>query len=53
MNQITLPQALVLIVCIIAPVVATKFLGSELAGGAIMTAGMIVNFLLGRGTSEK
>lgn len=48
MKNITLPQALVLIACIAAPVAAYKFLGSPEAAAIGMTVGMIVNFILGR-----
>lgn len=48
MKNLTLPQALVLIACIAAPIAAYKLLGSVEAGGVVMAVGMIVNFLLGR-----
>lgn len=48
MKNITLPQALVLIACIAAPIAAYKLLGSAEAAGAGMIVGMVVNFLLGR-----
>jgi hypothetical protein len=48
MKNITLPQALVLLACIAAPIAAYKFLGSPEAAAASMVVGMILNFLLGR-----
>lgn len=48
MKNITLPQALVLIACVAAPIAAYKLLGSPEAAAASMLVGMIVNFLLGR-----
>lgn len=48
MKSITLPQALVLIACMAAPIAAYKFLGSPEAAAAGMVVGMVVNFLLGR-----
>lgn len=48
MKNISLPQALVLIACIAAPIAAYKLLGSPEAAGASMVVGMIVNFILGR-----
>jgi hypothetical protein len=47
-KNLTLPQALVLIACIAAPIAAYKLLGSPEAAAASMVVGMIVNFLLGR-----
>lgn len=52
MKNITLPQALVLIACIAAPVAAYKLLGSPEAAAIGMTVGMIVNFVLGRDNSQ-
>lgn len=52
MKNITLPQALVLIACIAAPVAAYKFLGSPEAAAIGMTVGMIVNFVLGRDSTQ-
>lgn len=48
MKSITLPQALVLIVCIAAPIAAYKLLGSPEAAAASMIVGMVLNFVLGR-----
>ena len=48
MKSISLPQALVLIACIAAPIAAYKLLGSPEAAAASMIVGMIVNFILGR-----
>lgn len=48
MKSITFPQALVFVVCVAAPVVAYKLLGSPEAAGASMLAGMALNFLMGR-----
>lgn len=48
MKSISLPQALVLIACIAAPIAAYKLLGSPEAAAASMVVGMIVNFILGR-----
>lgn len=48
MKSITLQQALVLIACLGAPIVAYKLLSSVEAAGATAMVGMIVNFLLGR-----
>lgn len=48
MKNITLPQALVLIACIAAPIAAYKLLGSPEAAAASMVVGMVANFLLGR-----
>lgn len=48
MKNISLPQALVLIACIAAPIAAYKLLGSPEAAAASMIVGMIVNFVLGR-----
>jgi hypothetical protein len=48
MRNLTLPQALVLIACIAAPIAAYKLLGSPEAAAAGMVVGMIVNFVLGR-----
>jgi len=50
-RNITLPQALVLIACMALPVAAYKFLGPEAAGVSAM-AGMVLNFLVGRGAPE-
>ena len=52
MKSITLPQALVLVACIAAPIAAYKLLGSVEAGGVVMAVGMIVNFVLGRDNSS-
>lgn len=48
MKNITLPQALVLVVCIAAPIAAYKLLGSPEAAAASMIVGMVLNFVLGR-----
>lgn len=48
--NITWQQAAVLIACIAAPVAAYKFLGSPEAAAVVTTAGMIINFLIGRGS---
>lgn len=48
MKNITFPQAMVLLACIAAPIVAYKFLGSPEAAAATMAVGMVLNFLLGR-----
>lgn len=48
MKNLTLPQALVLVACIAAPIAAYKLLGSPEAAAASMIVGMIVNFVLGR-----
>jgi hypothetical protein len=47
-KNISIPQALVLIACIAAPIAAYKLLGSPEAAAASMVVGMIANFLLGR-----
>ena len=52
MKNITATQAIVLLACIAAPIVAYKFLGSPEAAAASMVVGMIMNFLLGREKSE-
>jgi hypothetical protein len=52
-KSITLPQALVLVACLVAPIVAYKLLGSAEAMGATAMVGMVINFLLGRGADEK
>lgn len=49
MKNFSLPQALILIACIVAPIVAYKLLDSVVAGGITMTIGMVLNFVLGRG----
>ncbi len=51
MKNMTIPQALVLIACIAAPIAAYKLLGSPEAAAASMVVGMIVNFVLGRDDS--
>ncbi len=49
MKSITLPQALVLVACLVAPIAAYKLLSSSVeAAGATAMVGMIINFLLGR-----
>ena len=48
MKSITYQQALVLIACLTAPILAYKLLSSVEAAGATAMVGMIVNFLLGR-----
>lgn len=48
MKNITIQQALVLVACIAAPVVAYKLLASAEAAAAVAAVGMIVNFVLGR-----
>lgn len=48
MKNFTWQQALILLACIAAPIVAFRFLGSPEAAGASMAAGMVLNFLLGR-----
>lgn len=53
MKNITLPQALVLICCIAAPIAAYKFLASPEAAAVGMTVGMLINFLLGRAGEEE
>jgi hypothetical protein len=52
MKNITLAQALVLAVCVAAPIAAYKLLGSEEAAAATMIGGMVVNFMLGRPHEE-
>ncbi len=49
MKSITYQQALVLVACLAAPILAYKLLSSVEAAGATAMVGMIVNFLLGRG----
>ncbi len=51
--NITLPQALVLIACLAAPVAAYKLLGSPEAAAATAAVGMVVNFVLGRAAPEE
>lgn len=48
MKNITLPQALILIACLAAPIAAYKLLGSAEAAAVLSSIGMILNFLLGR-----
>ena len=48
MKNITPAQAIVLVACLTAMVVANKLLGSEAATMIVGTVGMLVNFLLGR-----
>lgn len=55
MKNVSLAQALVLVACLAAPVVAFKVLGSSEAAAATAAVGMVINFLLGRSApaSEK
>lgn len=48
MKNMSLAQAVVLLACIAAPIVAYKLLGSPEAAAASMVVGMVLNFLLGR-----
>ncbi len=50
-KNLTLPQALVFIACLAAPIAAYKLLGSVEAGIVVGYVGMGINFLLGRGAS--
>lgn len=52
-TTVTLPQALVLVVCVLAPILAYKLLGSEIGAGILMTTGMLLNFMLGRDPISK
>lgn len=48
MKSVTPAQAIVLVACLAAPIVAYKLLGSAEAAAASMVVGMVVNFALGR-----
>jgi hypothetical protein len=48
MKNITLPQALVLIACLAAPIAAYKLLDSAMAAGIVGSVGMLINFIMGR-----
>ncbi len=53
MKNITLPQVVILLACIAAPIVAYKFLGSTEAALATGPIGSIILFLLGRSDDKK
>lgn len=48
LKNVTLPEALVLIACIAATVIAYKLFDSTTAAAVVASVGMTVNFMLGR-----